>query len=298
MLYCMSKRADPGKQAPREEPGKDPNREPNKPGRTTRDKDGALTEPDPTYGSDREKYKAEFDVLEKAYRAFDVVKLRDYANNHTAEPVRKQARYWLESTPVSDYILVTENYRNDVEQLKRIRDKPLQDAFVKQVAQNRINILTAQGSSEKTERGRDNNSNTEQDQQRDDSKDDRTQEREDQKQSEEKKREEGTAPEEEYVALMEEEDPNAPPSAPSTPMQPMPGPNPNIPIRGGVSGGPTRRQRYADLQYPSEFFADKEKFNEVFRYAARNPYSYVHPYLKKPDMINIVENRRNFLSLK
>lgn len=289
--HMSTKRADPGKT--KDDRKKQPsNTNADTRERTTRDREGG-TGPN-NYGSEREKFKAELDVLEKAYRAYDVVKLRDYAKNHTEKFVRDQANYWLNSTPVSDYILITETYRNDLEALKRLRDKPQQSAYNKEIAQNRINILEAQDPSAKTTRGRDNNSNTEEDQQAQDDEEARQQEREDQKEEQDQRDGDNpAAPQNDpAVAMMQESDPNAAP-----PMAPPP-PNPNIPVRGGVSGGPTRRQRYADLMYPSEFFPDREKFDEVFRYAVRNPYSYAHPYLKKPEMINIVENRRNFLSLK
>ena len=293
----MSKRPDkaPAKDDRKKQPA-DTTRNADNRERTTRDRDGGTGPND--YGSQQKKFEAELAVLEKAYRDYDVTKLRDYAKNHKEKFVRDKANYWLGSTPVSDYILITETYRNDLEALKRLRDKPQQSAYNKEIAQNRINILDP---SAKTTSGRDNNSNTTQDQQAQDDEDARQKEREDQKKREEQQRDSGAAPD-------SSSDPNASPaiamfqeSAPNTPSAPTPGaplnaPDPNIPYRGGVSGGPTRRERYANLHYPSEFFTDKEKFNEVFRYAVRNPYSYAHPFMKKPDMINIVENRRNFLS--
>lgn len=297
----MSKRPDkaPARDDRKKQPA-DTTRNADNRERTTRDREGGTGPND--YGSQREKFKAELDVLEKAYRAYDVTKLRDYAKNHTEKFVRDQANYWLNSTPVSDYILITETYRNDLEALKRLRDKPQQSAYNKEIAQNRINILEAQDPSAKTTRGRDN---TEQDQQAQDDEAARQKEREDQKKREEQQRDSGAAPSADAdsssdpnaspaIAMFQESDPNAPRVPP--PGAPLNAPDPNIPIRGGVSGGPVRRERYANLHYPSEFYTDKEKFNEVFRYAVRNPYSYAHPFMKKPDMINIVENRRNFLS--
>ena len=97
------------------------------------------------------------------------------------------------------------------------------------------------------------------------------------------------APQAPTISLMQQE---APPT--DTEQQPavvtMPAQEVSAP---GVSGGPSRRDRFLDLYYPSEFYPDRVRFDEVFRYAAKNPYTYAHPVYQKPGMINIVSNRKS-----
>jgi hypothetical protein len=98
-----------------------------------------------------------------------------------------------------------------------------------------------------------------------------------------------TTPQNPTVTFLQEN--SQAPDMPDMPSKPMPMPPPKIPINMGISGGPTRKERYLDLHYPSEFYGNN-RFDEVFRYAAKNPYSYVHPYIRKPEILNIVRNRK------